>query len=547
MEQPKIPSEEEAAAEFLDRRRASESLYEFAKQAWAWVEGGKPFVDNWHIGAIAEHLEAVKYGQIRNLLINQPPRTMKSLMCSVMFPAWWWLDTPSEQFLFVSYAQNISVRDSRRCRALIQSRWYQARWGRKFHMVSDQDSKIRFENDRNGYRIASSVDGQNTGEGADCLVFDDLNNARDMSEVVLQSTLDFWANVMPTRMNDFKTSSRVVVQQRTHEMDISGHIIEQDKGVGEWVQLILPMEFEQSRRAVTVVLPSTGGKRWCDPRVREGELLWPNRIGDKELKRLKREMVSEMTIAGQLQQRPAPEAGGIIKKAWFKIWREPEPPKCDFTLLSIDTAFTANKESAYNVAQTWGIFRQRPENHPNVQDPLAQVLIPNVILLSMWRAQCEYPELRKMVQRLAKDYLDDQDTPRHSKKPKRPDIILIEAKATGITLLQDLHRAGVPAMPFNPDKFGEKRQRVHLATPIIAGGRVWLPGKPPEFNVWKDWVQPFMSEALLFPNARTRDTVDTMTQAILHLNTFGFVWSPDDPEPVEREKAPEVVGEELFY
>jgi predicted phage terminase large subunit-like protein len=547
MELTKIPTPAEAAAEIIRRQSAERSLYEFAKLSWPWVEGGKPFQDNWHIGAIAEHLEAVANGQIRNLLINQPPRTMKSLLCSVMFPAWRWIHEPSEQFLFVSYAQNISVRDSRRCRALIQSRWYQARWGHLFAIVGDQDTKIRFENDHMGYRIASSVDGQNTGEGAGILVFDDLNNARDMSEVVLQSTLDFWSNVMPTRMNDFKTSSRIVVQQRTHEMDISGHIIEQDKGIGEWIKLILPMEFEPLRRAITVKLPSTKARPWADPRHTEGDLLWPARIGAKELARLKREMASEMTIAGQLQQRPAPEAGGIIKKAWFKIWKEPEPPKCDFTLLSIDTSFTANKESAFNVAQTWGIFKMRPEHHPNVQDPTAQILIPNMILLSQWRAQCEYPEMRKMVQRLAKDYLDDKDEPRHSKKPKRPDIILIESKATGIMLLQDLRRAGVPATAFSPDRYGDKRQRVHLATPVIAGGRVWLPGKQPECQTWRDWCQPFMSEALLFPNARTRDTVDTMTQAILHLNTFGFVWSPDDPDPVE--KAPEFVdaAEEMYY
>lgn len=547
MQLAKAPTPAEAAAEILRRNKATLSLYEFAKQAWPWVEGGRPFVDNWSIGAISEHLEAVRSGEIRNLLINQPPRTMKSLTCSVMFPAWWWANDPAVQFLFASYAQNISVRDSRRCRSLIQSRWYQARWGDKYRIVSDQDTKLLFVNDKNGYRIASSVDGQNTGEGADCLVFDDLNNARDISETVLQSTLDFWTDVMPTRMNDFKRSARVAVQQRTHEMDISGHIIAQDKGIGEWVKLILPMEFEANRRSVTVVLPSTKGKPWQDPRKREGELLWEARIGPKELARLKRELASEMTIAGQLQQRPAPESGGIIKKTWFKIWGEPEPPKCDFTVMSVDTAYTASKENAFNVAQTWGVFRRRPEEHPNVSDPKSQILVPNIVLLSLWREQCEYPELRKRIQRMSKDYLDDQDEPRNSRKPKRPDIILVESKATGITLIQDLHRAGVHATPFVPDKYGDKRQRVHLATAVLAGGRVWLPGKAPLYETWRDWAQPFMTEALLFPNGRTRDTVDTLTQAILYLNTFGFVWSPEDPDPVE--KVPEIVepGQDLFY
>lgn len=139
------------------------------RQAWPWVEAGRAFQDNWSLGAKCEHLEAVRSGQIKNLLINEPPRCSKSTTVSIMFPAWCWIDEPSLQFLYASYAQNISVRDSRRCRALIQSRWYQARWGNRFNIIGDQDTKIRFDNDKTGYRIATSVDGQNTGEGGDVI------------------------------------------------------------------------------------------------------------------------------------------------------------------------------------------------------------------------------------------------------------------------------------------------------------------------------------------------------------------------------------------
>lgn len=150
------------------------------RQAWPWVEAGRAFQDNWSLGAKCEHLEAVRNGQIKNLLINEPPRCSKSTTVSIMFPAWCWIDEPSLQFLYASYAQNISVRDSRRCRALIQSRWYQARWGNRFNIIGDQDTKIRFDNDKTGYRIATSVDGQNTGEGGDviCVSWDAIIQTR---------------------------------------------------------------------------------------------------------------------------------------------------------------------------------------------------------------------------------------------------------------------------------------------------------------------------------------------------------------------------------
>lgn len=516
----------------LRRRRAKESLHEFMAQAWPWIEAGRPFIDGWHLQAICEHLEAVVRGEIKNLLINIPFRLSKSTTVAVAFPAWAWVDHPELQFLFASYAQNISVRDSRRCRALIQSRWYQSRWGNRFSIVGDQDTKIRFENDHNGYRIASSVDGQNTGEGGDILVYDDPNNVKDQSEVMLESTIDWHQSVMSSRLNDFKTGRRIVIQQRVHERDLSGFIL--DHTPEDWVHLMLPMEFEGARKCVTVVLPSTDGVRWRDPRTKDGELICPERVGSAELKKIKRNLGSEYAVAGQLQQRPAPAEGGIIKKAWFKIWKEPEPPQLNFTLMSVDTSMTAGKTSAYNVATTWGVFNDAEKN-------------PNVILLSMWRERCEYPELRARMQRLVRDYLDDGPHERKAKKPKRPDLILIEAKTSGLALIQDLRRAGVYTVPVNPDKRGDKISRIRLVTPIMEGGRVWLPGKPPKFDTWRDWVQPFMSEALAFPNAATRDVVDTASQALDYLQRFGYSWHPDDPAPEEKPAEFVEPGTDLFY
>lgn len=186
----------EIANELLSRSKAQESFYEFAKQAWRYVEGDRPFVDGWHIKAICDHLEAVVRtnvllckndelliddldveGYIRNLIINQPPRTMKSTLCSVMLCAWVWISWPEKQFLYVSYALSLAIRDSVKCRRLIESTWYQRRWGHIFKMVGDQNTKTRFDNDKAGYRMSSSINAQVTGDGADfciCLPFDSL-------------------------------------------------------------------------------------------------------------------------------------------------------------------------------------------------------------------------------------------------------------------------------------------------------------------------------------------------------------------------------------
>ena len=155
------------------------SLKEFTKSSWPTIEPGRDFYDNWHIDAVSEHLQAVVEGDIKRLIINIPPRHMKSISVAVALPAWTWTIQPEKRFLFASYAASLSVRDSVKCRRLISSRWYQDHFGEKFVLTGDQNQKQRFENDRTGMRIATSVDGALTGEGGDIIVIDDPHNDRD--------------------------------------------------------------------------------------------------------------------------------------------------------------------------------------------------------------------------------------------------------------------------------------------------------------------------------------------------------------------------------
>jgi hypothetical protein len=210
----------------IEAEQAARHLREFVRQAWPVVEPSTPFVSGWHIDAIVEHLEAVSLGQIRNLLINVPPRHMKSLLVSVFWPAWEWIRWPQRRWLYSSYGAQLSIRDSVKCRRLIESPWYQARWADRFALTSDQNTKGRFDNNRSGYRLSTSVGGSATGEGGDRIVCDDPNNVKEVeSDSVRKTTNDWFDVVMSTRVNDPKTAAKVVVMQRCHQQDLSGHLL----------------------------------------------------------------------------------------------------------------------------------------------------------------------------------------------------------------------------------------------------------------------------------------------------------------------------------
>jgi hypothetical protein len=354
----------------IDSERAVRSLREFVRQAWIIVEPSTPFVPGFHIDAIIDHLEAVTRGQIRNLLINVPPRHMKSLLVSVFWPAWEWIIHPERRWLYSSYAASLSIRDSVKFRRLIESPWYHSRWGDRFDLTSDQNTKVRVDNSRSGYRIATSVGGSATGEGGDRIVCDDPHNVQEVeSDSVRKGTLDWWDVVMSTRVNNPKTSAMVMVMQRCHQQDLSGHLLEQ----GGWEHLCLPAEYEGPTRATSI--------GFSDPRTIVGELLWKQRFGPQEIEDLKRKLGS-YAAAGQLQQRPSPLGGGILKRHW---WRYFQPHGHNFppvivslpngTLMSIpainaptyvdeqlqswDCSFKNLETSDYVVGQAWGLMPSR--------------------------------------------------------------------------------------------------------------------------------------------------------------------------------------------
>jgi hypothetical protein len=295
--------------ETVETELAERNLYEFVCQAWPQVDPD-PFVPGWHLEAICDHLAAVTAGRIRNLVINIPPRSAKSTIASVMWPAWVWIHKPAARWLCSSYAQNLAIRDSVKCRRLISSAWYQSRWGDRFRMMEDQNAKIQFDNSAGGYRLSTSVGGQVTGSGGDVLLCDDPHNVMAAeSDVQRGEVLNWWDAAMSTRGNNPQTVARVIIAQRVHEEDLCGHVIAK----GTYDHLCLPARYEPDHP-----YKSKTALGFVDPRTRDGELLDPGRFGDVEIERLMADL-TPLRAAGQLQQRPAPRSGAIFQREWLTL------------------------------------------------------------------------------------------------------------------------------------------------------------------------------------------------------------------------------------
>ena len=483
------------------RRFASTSLYEFVKQSWHVVEPGVPFVHSWHIEQICEHLEAITSGDIRKLLINIPPRHSKSTIVSVMWPIWEWLTDPSQKFLCASYSGALSTRDNLKARRLIQSPWYQERWGYMFELSGDQNAKQRFENDKTGYRLATSVGGTATGEGGSRLLLDDPHGAQDaQSDAMRESALEWFDMVWSTRLNDPKKDAMVTVMQRLHERDISGHILED---IGGWEHICIPAEWDGKRRK-TVLGP-------YDPRKVKGELICPERFGAEEITQLK-QLLGVYGTAGQLQQDPTPSEGGMLKVAFFGMWpNDSALPPFEYILQSYDCAFTERTTGDPTACTVWAMFTHKGQRH--------------VMLIDAWDEYLSYPDLRtRAIKEWTTEYGGMTKESPYS-RARRPDRVLVEAKASGQSLLQDLRLAKVPAIGYNPGN-ADKVSRAHQAAPTLELGLVWIPESKKNPGQHVSWAAAFIKQLSKFPVAEHDDYVDTFTQAIIYLKNDGWFTLP---------------------
>ena len=500
------------------KEQAESSLYEFFQQAWPYIEGKMPYVDGKHIEAIAEHLEAVYKRQIKKLIINVPPRSGKTNLISIAFPAWVWIHNPCERFLCVSGVNSLSLEHAQRNRQLVESEWYHNNWGKDFPLLKDQNSKSFFQNNKSGYRQSTSVNSRTVGKGGSVIIVDDANDPGDISDVKIQNVIRFWTQKMSSRSNNPENDCHIMVQQRIGENDLTGYIKKNDLEK-DWVELVLPMEYEESRKCKTVPLRYINNKTWEDWRTKEGELLIPSRMGVKAVEELKKKLGS-YGYAGQYQQRPAPAVGGILQKSWFKKWEHSVMPRFDFIIQSWDTAFSDKPDAAYSACTTWGVWGENSEEG-----------LYKAILISMWRGRVGYPELRARAQRLAKDYKDIGVHKNMYPATNKVDVCLIEAKATGDPLIRDLRAAGVPAVGYMPK--GDKHSRVQRVAASIECGLIYLPTEEKNKDKLLPFADEFLESVITFPNAESRDLVDTMTQTLSYLKDRNCLTHPTDERDEE--------------
>ncbi len=468
----------------LDAELLRRDFHAFVVSAWDKVEPGVTFVDNWHIRMICAYLVALFMGQIpsNNLMMNVPPRHMKSLLCNVLFPAWVWTKLPTTKFLCFSYSESLTLRDSVKCRDLIGSRWYQERF--KVTINPKQDTKDNFQNTMGGYRMCFGTGGSIGGQGGDILIIDDPLEIGQANSKAKRDQVNYvYDNTISMRGNDPKTVKKILIMQRLHDEDLCGHIIE--SGV-LWEHLILPAEYEGVERFKS----SIGMK---DPRTEEGELLWPERIGRNEIEILKIPL-SEIGVAGQLQQRPTPLKGAIFKTKWFAVRKESMP--CVGRYFSWDTANSITNTAAY----TCGIVGELTPDY-------------RLYIRDIWRKKIEFPDLQYAIEELAKKYGG-------VKSPYTKDII-IENKASGVQVIQSMKQVaqvfGPYVMPYTPK--GDKVARAYEAAKWCEKGCVILPPPTDDFP----WLFDFAGkdqELFTFPNSAYKDQVDAFSQLCDYLSYY---------------------------
>lgn len=475
------------------QRAAEGSFAEFAKQAWHVLEPSTELKWGWGLDAICEHLEAVSDGDITRLLMNVPPGSMKSMLTGVLFPAWEWgpNSKPHLRYLSTAHKQDLAVRDNMKCRRLIQSEWFQSRW--PIALVGDQNAKTKFENGSTGFREAMSFTSM-TGSRGDRVILDDPLSVDDAnSDAALAAAESTFREALPTRVNN-EESAIICIMQRLHERDTSGIILKEKLG---YEHLCIPMRFESARRCKTSI-------GFVDPRKEEGELFFPERFSEKTVKELEKTL-GEYATAGQLQQRPSPAKGGIIKTSHFQLWPTKwDLPAFDYILQSYDGAYdddatSSNDPSACTV---WGVFEERG--------------IRGALLLDAWDEHLGYPDFRKKV-------LDDWKCvygKNDQRKGKKADAVLVEKKSSGLSILQDLRRANIPAIPYNPGN-ASKVMRAHNIAPIVEMDVVYIPESKKEPGKFVMWARPFVEQCTTFPNAEHDDYVDTFTQAMINLRDSG--------------------------
>jgi predicted phage terminase large subunit-like protein len=432
----------------------------FIQKVFNTVVPGTPYLDNWHIAAIAYHVECCLRGIIKRLIITLPPRSMKSIAASVALPAYALGQDPTRRIICASYAQDLANKLSLDTRTVMESPWYKACFPRT-RLHPQKNTVSEFMTTQQGSRFSTSVGGTLTGRGGNLIIVDDPHKADEAaSDSRRNGAIEWFRTALLSRLDNKQEGVIIVIQQRLHEGDLAGHSLE----AGGWVHLNLPAIAEED-----MTIPIDDGQ-FHERRV--GDVLHPERESLETLNQL-RETLGSYAFAAQYQQSPTPQGGGLIKRDWFKRYdRVPTKQVGDLIVQSWDPASSVGEQNDYSVCTTWLC-------HANC-----------FYLLHVLRERLEYPQLRRSVVTLAARW--------------SADLVIVEAANAGIQLVQELRQVvGINLLPHPPK--GSKQDRMLSGTTYLECGRVILPTEAP-------WLAEFERELLRFPNSTYDDQADSLSQ-----------------------------------
>ena len=473
-----------AEFEHVDAKEGAESDFmKFVEKVWPSFIGGR------HHKRMARAFERVARGECKRLIINMPPRHTKSEFASYLLPAWFLGKFPGKKVIQTSHTAELAVGFGRKVRNLVDSEPYKEVFS-GVALQADSKAAGRWATNAGGDYFAIGVGGAVTGKGADLLIIDDPHSEQEaaLSETnpeIYDKTYEWYTSGPRQRLQP--GGSIVIVMTRWSKKDLTGQILKSSvqRSGEEWEVIEFP-----------AILPT-------------GNPLWPEFWPLQELEVLRNELPNAKWMA-QYQQNPTSESSAIIKREWWNIWEEEDPPWCEFTLMSWDTAFEKTNRADYSACTHWGVFYK--EDGSGI--PQA-----NIILLNAFRDRMEFPELKRCAIEQYKEW--------------QPDSIIIEKKASGAPLIYEMRAMGIPVQEFTPSRGNDKISRLNAVSDLFASGRVWVPNT--------HWAEEVVEEVASFPSGEHDDYVDSVSLAMMRFRKGGYIRTAldeeDEPQQFRRRQA----------
>ena len=460
------------------RRKAGDNFMDFVGEMWP------TFIHGAHHAKMAKAFEEVANGTCKRLIINMPPRHTKSEFASYMLPSWFLGKFPNKKVIQTSHTAELAVGFGRKVRNLVDSEPYK-RIFPDVELQSDSKAAGRWNTNHGGDYFAIGIGGAVTGKGADLLIIDDPHSEQEaalaaFNPEIYDKTYEWYTSGPRQRLQP--GGAIVIVMTRWSLRDLTAQVIKAAaaRGGDEWKVIEFP-----------AILDS-------------GNPLWPEFWSLKELEVLREELPNSKWQAQYMQQ-PTSDSSAIIKREWWKVWEHEDPPRCEFIIQSWDTAHEKKTVNDYSACTTWGVWFNEEDN-----------MNPNVILLDAYKERLEFPALKKKAYEMYQEY--------------EPDTCLIEKKAAGAPLIQELRWMGLSVSEYSPGKGQDKISRLNSVADLFASGKVWAPETR--------WAEELVDEVASFPSGEHDDLVDSMTLALMRFRQGGFLRLPtDEPDEIKYFKS----------